>query len=105
MEVDPPPLREVEEAAPPPSDVTEDPPPPELVRVWSSLVVVVEVVRPPSPEQAEVVRQIFDSFLAGRSVRMIKKELEGQGVPSAKGGTVWSESAIRNILKNTAATF
>lgn len=52
------------------------------------------------PEQAAVVRQIYDSFLSGRSVRMIKKELEGQGIPTAKGGTVWSESAIRNILKN-----
>ena len=52
------------------------------------------------PEQAAVVRQIYDSFLSGHSVRMIKKELEGQGVPTAKGGTVWSESAIRNILKN-----
>ena len=49
------------------------------------------------PEQAEVVRQIYDSFLAGHSIRMIKKELEGQGIPAAKGGTVWSESAIRNI--------
>ena len=52
------------------------------------------------PEQAEVVRQIYDSFLAGHSVRMIKKELENQGIPAAKGGTVWSEAAIRNILKN-----
>lgn len=52
------------------------------------------------PEQAEVVRQIYDSFLAGHSVRMIKKELEKQGIPAAKGGTVWSEAAIRNILKN-----
>ena len=52
------------------------------------------------PEQAAVVEQIFDSFLAGRSVRMIKKELEAQGIPSAKGGASWSEAAIRNILKN-----
>jgi len=52
------------------------------------------------PEQAEVVRRIYDSFLAGRSVRMIKQELEQQGIPTAKGGTVWSESVIRSILKN-----
>ena len=52
------------------------------------------------PEQAEVVRKIFDSFLAGHSVRMIKDELEAQGVPATKGGTVWSESVIRSILKN-----
>lgn len=52
------------------------------------------------PEQAEVVRRIYDSFLSGRSVRMIKKELELQEVPSVKGNMVWSESVIRSILKN-----
>ena len=52
------------------------------------------------PEQAEVVRKIFNSFLAGHSVRMIKDELETQGIPATKGGTVWSESVIRSILKN-----
>lgn len=52
------------------------------------------------PEQAAVVEHIYDSFLAGRSIRMIKRELEGQGVLTAKGGTVWSEAAIRSILKN-----
>ena len=52
------------------------------------------------PEQAAVVRQIYDRFIAGHSVRMIKKMLEQQGVPTAKGGDVWSESVIRSILKN-----
>ena len=52
------------------------------------------------PEQAEVVRQIYKSFLAGRSVRMIKAELEAQGVPATQGGKSWSESVIRSILKN-----
>lgn len=52
------------------------------------------------PEQAEVVRKIYDSFLAGHSVRMIKAELEAQGVPATKGGAAWSESVIRSILKN-----
>ena len=35
------------------------------------------------PEQAAVVEHIYDSFLAGHSIRMIKKELESQGIPSA----------------------
>ena len=52
------------------------------------------------PEQAAVVRQIFDSFLAGHSIRMIKTELEQQGIPASKGGTAWSDGSIRNILKN-----
>ena len=52
------------------------------------------------PEQAEVVRDIYERFLAGHSIRMIKNELERQGIPASKGGAVWSESAIRSILKN-----
>ena len=52
------------------------------------------------PEQAEVVRQMYDSFLAGHSIRMIKAELEKQGVLTSKGGSIWSESVIRSILKN-----
>ena len=52
------------------------------------------------PEQAKVVRDIYDRFLAGHSVRMIKAELEQRGILTAKGGTVWSESVIRSILKN-----
>ncbi len=52
------------------------------------------------PEQAKVVRQIYKSFLAGRSVRMIKCELERQGILATQGGKSWSESVIRNILKN-----
>ena len=47
-----------------------------------------------------VVRMIYDSFLAGHSVHMIKAELEAQGVPATKGGAAWSESVIRSILKN-----
>ena len=52
------------------------------------------------PEQAEVVRQMYDRFLAGHSIRMIKDELERQGILTSKGGTAWSESVIRSILKN-----
>ena len=52
------------------------------------------------PAQAEVVRQIYKMFLAGHSVRMIKCELERQGIPSSHGGKSWSESVIRGILKN-----
>ncbi len=52
------------------------------------------------PEQAEVVRRIYDSFLAGYSMRMIKESLERDGIQTVKGNTDWSISAIRNILKN-----
>ncbi|MDE6840557.1 MAG: recombinase family protein [Oscillospiraceae bacterium] len=52
------------------------------------------------PEQAEVVRQIYDSFLAGQSLRMIKEALEHEGVPTVSGGSNWSIAVIRGILQN-----
>lgn len=52
------------------------------------------------PEQAEVVRQIYDSFLAGHSLRMIKKTLEEAGVLTVSGGTDWSIASIKGILQN-----
>lgn len=52
------------------------------------------------PEQAEVVRRIYDSFLAGRSLRMIAAGLEADGIPAGKGGKKWSSDAIRSILRN-----
>lgn len=52
------------------------------------------------PEQAEVVRRIYDSFLAGHSFRMIKAWLEGEGVANVSGGASWSISVIRGILTN-----
>ena len=52
------------------------------------------------PEQAEVVRRIYDSFLAGQSLRMIKEDLERRGVATVTGGTEWSIGSIRGILQN-----
>lgn len=52
------------------------------------------------PEQAEVVRRIYDSFLAGQSMRMIKEALERDGIQTVKGNTEWSISVIRGILTN-----
>ena len=52
------------------------------------------------PEQAEVVRRIYDSFLAGQSLRMIKEDLERRGVVTVSGGSEWSIASIRGILQN-----
>lgn len=52
------------------------------------------------PEQAEVVRDIYDRFLAGQSLRMIKDRLEAQGILTVSGGTEWSIAVIRGILQN-----
>ena len=52
------------------------------------------------PEQAEVVRSIYDQYLTGASLRMIKERLEAEQIPNAAGSAQWTISAIRNILTN-----
>ena len=52
------------------------------------------------PEQAEVVRRIYNSFLAGQNLRMIQAWLEDEKIPSVWGGTAWTISSIRGILTN-----
>ena len=46
------------------------------------------------PEQAEVVRRIYQSFLAGQSPRMIQTWLESEKIPNAGGGPSWTISSI-----------
>ena len=52
------------------------------------------------PEQAEVVRQIYDSYLAGHSLDMIRKDLENRGIRTVSGGVTWSKAVVRGILQN-----
>lgn len=52
------------------------------------------------PEQAEVVRSIYDQYLAGASFRMIQERLETAQIPNAAGEVKWTLSAIRGILTN-----
>lgn len=52
------------------------------------------------PQQAEVVQEIYDRFLAGASLRMIKDWLEGDNIPTVTGKPEWTISAIRGILTN-----
>ena len=49
------------------------------------------------PEEAEVVRWIYDRYLSGASLRMIKDELAQQGV-GCEGG--WTAIKVSRILKN-----
>ena len=46
------------------------------------------------PDQAAVVRRIYDEYLSGKSARMIAGALNDEGVPSPRGET-WAASAIR----------
>ena len=52
------------------------------------------------PEQADVVRSIYDQYLTGASLRMIKDRLEAEHIPNVAEEPQWTLSAIRNILTN-----
>ena len=52
------------------------------------------------PEQAEVVRFIFDRYLAGDSLKIIKQSLEEKEILSPAGKSVWSVATLRSILTN-----
>ena len=52
------------------------------------------------PEQAEVVRQIYDRYLAGASLRQIKEGLEAQNILNVDGEPEWTLSVIKGILTN-----
>lgn len=52
------------------------------------------------PEQAEVVRSIYNQYLAGASLRMIKEKLEAKQIPNVSGNTQWTLTAISGILRN-----
>lgn len=52
------------------------------------------------PEQAEVVKQIFDLYLAGNTFAQIKRELERQKIKTATGKESWDVTTIQKMLKN-----
>ena len=52
------------------------------------------------PEQAEVVRKIFDLYLQGQSLGQIKVYLESQRIKTATGKDDWNAKTIRDMLKN-----
>ena len=56
------------------------------------------------PEEAETVRFIYESFLAGDSIGGIKAKLEERGILSPSGKPTWSHSTIVSILTNEKYT-
>lgn len=52
------------------------------------------------PEEAEVVRKIFELYIQGNGVRKIKKYLESHGIKTVTGKTEWSTSTIDRMLSN-----
>ena len=51
-------------------------------------------------DKAEVIRSIFNRYLQGASLRMIRQELEARGIPNPAGSEKWGIDQIRNILSN-----
>ena len=52
------------------------------------------------PEEAEIVRKIFDLYVQGNGVRKIKRYLEEHGIKTVTGKREWSTSAIDRMLNN-----
>lgn len=52
------------------------------------------------PEQAKIIRLIFNSYLQGDSLQSIKTKLETAGALTARGNTAWSSQSIQRILQN-----
>ena len=52
------------------------------------------------PEEAEIVRKIFDPYLQGNGVRKIKRYLEEHGIKTVTGKSEWSTSTIDRMLSN-----
>ena len=52
------------------------------------------------PEQAIVVRSIYEQFLAGKSLQLIANALTEQGIPTPRGKTKWQAVVVQSILSN-----
>ena len=52
------------------------------------------------PEQAEVVRKIFDLYLQGLTLGQIKAYLKVQGIKTVTGKEIWDTKTIQRMLTN-----
>ncbi len=57
-----------------------------------------------NPNEASIVRWIFDRYLSGDSLGKISAGLETQGVPSPTGRPKWSREAISKLISNEKYT-
>lgn len=53
------------------------------------------------PDEADVVRRIFELCVEGKGDQAIAKAITSSGVPAPRGGT-WGKSTVRRILQNPA---
>ncbi len=57
-----------------------------------------------NPDEATVVRWIFDRYLSGNSLGKIATGLEEQGIPSPTGKPKWNREAINKLISNEKYT-
>lgn len=51
-------------------------------------------------EEAKIVREIYDMYLSGMTIRQIANELMARGIPSPGGKKTWGASTVGSILTN-----
>lgn len=52
------------------------------------------------PDEAKIIRRIYEEYLAGKSLNDIAKSLMSDGILSPRGKTVWTSKVIMSILSN-----
>ena len=57
------------------------------------------------PEEAEIVRKIFELYIQGNGVRKIKRYLEEHGIKTVTGKSEWNTSTIDRMLSNEKYIF
>lgn len=53
------------------------------------------------PEEAVVIRRIFNDYLSGKGAYTIAKELHQEGLSTIRGAEKWEEGTVRWILQNS----
>lgn len=56
------------------------------------------------PEEAKIVKYIYDRYLSGIGCYIIAKELTQKGIKTMRGNEVWNENVIRDIIRNEVYT-
>lgn len=51
-------------------------------------------------EEAVIVRKIYALFMSGKTPGGIAQQLTEEGIPTPKGGSVWSPTTVKSILTN-----
>lgn len=57
-----------------------------------------------NPDEAAIVRWIFERYISGNSLGKITAELEERGIPSPTGKPTWNREAINKLISNEKYT-